>query len=135
MDKQAEFISILETKYPKLYKKKVWPEFDEGWYKLVEELSNEIYQKYNEWSNLTDVPFVEQMKEKFGGLRFYLGSDTFFMDYPEKYDEIDLIVRKYEKKSQETCEYCSAFGSVRRQRGMWLKCMCDDCERKYAVLR
>jgi hypothetical protein len=136
MDKQVKFVDDLRSKYPKLYKKNIWPEFDEGWYELVANLSSEIYEKYDKWSSLPDLPYVAQMKEKFGGLRFYLESNTFFMEEPEKYEELDKIIAKYESISKVTCETCgSPNSSVRRKNGYWLKCMCDNCEKNNAVLK
>jgi hypothetical protein len=131
MEKDIQFRNELMLRYPRLYKKQIWPEFSEGWFDLVDKLSAEIYQKYEEWGNISDLPYVAQMKEKFGGLRFYLESDTFFMDYPEKYEELDKIIAKYEKISQTTCEECGSSGTLgRRGRGYWLQTLCVPCNEK-----
>ena len=128
MDKQEKFMLDLETKYPKLFKKKIWPEFNEGWYPLVEQLSAEISAKYDSWGSIPDLPYVAQMKEKFGGLRFYLESDTFFMDHSDKYDELDQIISKYESLSKKTCELCGKEGKVDNiKNGYWIKTLCEDC--------
>ena len=43
---------------------------------------------------------VDQVKEKFGGLRYYYGSDS------ERGDEIEALVREAESKCARTCEVC-----------------------------
>lgn len=58
---------------------------------------------------------VVQVKEKFGGLRFYTNSA------PEGgYD----IINKYEALSQETCEICGEKGKL-RDTG-WMRTLCDE---------
>ena len=64
---------------------------------------------------------VIQVKEKFGGLRFYVGSA------PDWY--FDLITF-YEHQSRGICEECGAKGETISFRG-WLKTLCDKCEDKW----
>ena len=57
---------------------------------------------------------VNQVKEKFGTLRFYYsGGDAY----------IDGLVAMAESMSEVTCEECGAPGRVRP--GGWLRCQCD----------
>lgn len=57
---------------------------------------------------------VEQVKEKFGTLRFYYrGGD----------DYVDGVVRMAEEMSAVTCEECGAPG--RSRRGGWIRTLCD----------
>ena len=58
---------------------------------------------------------VYQVKEKFGGLRFYIGEGT-----TEIFDRIALA----EEASLETCEECGKPGT-RRYEG-WVKTLCDE---------
>lgn len=86
------------------------------------------YQKYIEdWKNKI-IPQLEavQVKEKYGGLRFYLNG------YPVQ-PEIDSKVTAYinfaESISCITCEYCGAPG---KQHGNhWIVTLCDDCITQY----
>ncbi len=64
---------------------------------------------------------VTQVKEKYGGLRFYVSSA------PEWY--FDLI-DYYEEKSETICEQCGENGKTRNNKG-WLTTLCDDCNEKY----
>jgi hypothetical protein len=59
--------------------------------------------------------FVAQVKEKFGGLRFYIfGGD----------DEFHEAVRLAEKESYHVCEICGDPGKLREDLG-WILTLCD----------
>jgi len=58
-----------------------------------------------------------QVKEKFGGLRFYIhGAD----------DEVFGMIEMAEMMSYVTCEKCGHHGKMHR-RGSWLKTLCTKC--------
>lgn len=58
---------------------------------------------------------VDQVKEKFGGLRFYIGSGS---------NEIFDRIAQAENDSNRTCEVCGAPGVSRR--GGWIRTLCDE---------
>lgn len=91
-----------------------------GWYDLIRELSIKLEAEILKMPE-EERPFVKaaQVKEKFGGLRFYLSSGTDAM-----YDLID----EAEKKSYQTCEDCGQPGKVRN--GGWILTQCDECFQK-----
>lgn len=60
---------------------------------------------------------VMQVKEKFGGLRFYIGCGS-----SEIFDRIDQA----EDESLKTCEACGRPGEL-RSNGGWLKTLCPHC--------
>lgn len=63
---------------------------------------------------------VEQIKEKFGGLRFYYqGGD----------DHIDGMVNMAEVWAGHTCETCGNKG--KRRDGGWIRTLCDEHEAEY----
>lgn len=64
-------------------------------------------------------PRAVQVKEKFGGLRFYMSSTN---------DEIRDLVSNVEALSFKTCEDCGSPGTL-RQTG-WYRTLCDSCEEK-----
>lgn len=65
---------------------------------------------------------VEQIKEKFGGLRFYYqGGD----------DHISGMVTMAESWTGRTCETCGNRGE--RRSGGWIRTLCDEHEAKYQV--
>lgn len=65
---------------------------------------------------------IQQIKEKFGGLRFYYdGGD----------DQISGMVRMAEVWADSTCEKCGNKGT--RRQGGWVRTLCDEHEAKYQV--
>lgn len=63
---------------------------------------------------------IQQIKEKFGGLRFYYeGGD----------DEISGMVRIAERWTNKTCETCGNKGE--RRSGGWIRTLCDFHENLY----
>jgi hypothetical protein len=58
---------------------------------------------------------ITQIKEKFGGLRFYVGPAT-----QEFYDAIT----EAEKKSYEICEACGQPGEPVQPNGGWIRTLC-----------
>ena len=114
-------------------------ECDDGWYELIKELCEKldtlINEKYPdlkeipEWNKELDLPYpyfyVTQVKEKYGGLCFYVSS---------AYDEIFDLINEYEKKSYTICEVCGKPGKTLVNglgKGYWYKTLCADCAEKF----
>lgn len=76
-----------------------------GWGTLIDA----IYER------LSPDTFITQVKEKWGGLRFYVDSET-----ADVLDFIDEI----EKRSFEVCEMCGETGSPGYYNG-WIKTLCN----------
>jgi hypothetical protein len=82
-----------------------------------------IYSQCNNVVALNDPePVIAmQVKEKFGGLRFYTNGTS---------DEIHKLISEYESKSYATCEDC---GKPGKSRGSgWIRTLCDECGSKRA---
>lgn len=127
----------LVEKYPEIFKDRHAPmsetamcwgfECGDGWYQILDSLCGQI-QNHIDWQNKNvekgfaqykQVPQVVavQVKEKFGGLRFYYdGGD----------DIIDGMVRMAESWASVTCEECGAPGKMRH--GGWIRTLCDHHE-------
>jgi hypothetical protein len=87
-------------------------EVGDGWFQLLMSLCYELEAIIAR----NQIPLgVIQIKEKFGGLRFYVLPTS---------DEIEEIVRAHEVKSTRTCEVCGDEGAVRSKYG-WLRSLCD----------
>jgi len=86
-------------------------ECGDGWYDLIRSLCLEI-KILDKDSKVRAV----QVKEKFGGLRFYIDYGT-----EEIYNKIDMA----EEISFSICEECGKPGKLRN--GEWLKTLCNDC--------
>lgn len=92
-------------------------ECGKGWYPLLHKLSKDINDIVVR-DNLTDFR-VQQVKEKFGTLRFYTNYGT---------DEIYKLISDTEKESAITCEQCGAPATLSTQG--WWSVECDDCKNK-----
>lgn len=116
--KYDEFANSMEEKYPKMFANP-YGGFcvGEGWWPILQALCSNI-QHYLNWKNKNGevVPqvVVAQIKEKFGGLRFYYdGGD----------DRVQGMVSMAESWASKTCETCGAPGKSRE--GGWIKTLCD----------
>ena len=97
----------------------------DGWYNILNSLMSNI-QGHIDWKNKKEevVPQVtlDQVKEKFGTLRFYYtGGD----------DYIRGLVSMAESMSAVTCEECGNPG--KQTHGGWIKTTCAPCEDKRAA--
>lgn len=92
-----------------------------------------LYQPLIDLCNLYGVEIL-QVKEKFGGLRFYIAG--------ERAIDLDLLVDAAEAQSFHTCELCGEHGvkgwdpETRRPifrattSGGWRKTLCEPCREK-----
>lgn len=80
-------------------------EINEGWYPLVYVLCCHIaFYLKDQSDEFVENFYVTQIKEKFGGLRFYTsGADDVIRD----------LIRKAQNESFNTCEVCGQPGSLR----------------------
>jgi len=89
-----------------------WIEIDEGWYQLVVDCDKEL-------TAIDPLYGILQIKEKFGGLRYYMtpSNDT----TPEQRDAMHAIVNQYEQISQTVCEATGKPGVLMVSPGGWRK--------------
>ena len=93
-------------------------EVDNGWLPLIKELIEDLIKLG--WDKQ-----VTQVKEKFGGLRFYINGGS---------DEIYNKITEAEKLSHETCELCGKKGEL-RTKIRWFTTLCDEhYEQKHTPL-
>ena len=99
-------------------------ECGDGWYNLIDELCASIQKVCEAADTPVDIE-VEQVKEKYGGLRFYAdanGSESVRR-------EIDRLISEAENRSETICEECGQPGVMRDDHG-WLCVRCDQCYAK-----
>ena len=123
-EKYDAFAKQMEEQFPKMFAES-YGGFcvGEGWWPILATLCANI-QSHTDWwnKNRENRPVVEQVvvaqiKEKFGGLRFYYdGGD----------DQISGMVRMAEAWASQHCETCGAPGKSRE--GGWIKTLCDHHE-------
>jgi hypothetical protein len=133
---KEELDKKLCEKYPKIFKNRngsmqetcmCWGfSHDDGWYDIVDSLcasiQNHINNKRYQFREMSQEDFEEehqvvaaQVKEKFGGLRFYIdGGDDWV------YGAISMA----ESMSYRTCEVCGAPGKTRGTG--WIRTTCDE---------
>ena len=86
-----------------------------GWYPLVEKLLLDFRALPQE----DGVVRINQIKEKFGGLRVHVevsGSDDFN-------ERVVLMIEQAEKEASHTCEFCSDPGVLRTSG--WMRVTCE----------
>ena len=141
---KKEFDEYLCSKYPKLFETRhkdvhttamCWGfSCGDGWFQILNQLCSNIQshidwkqeqkEKYGRGEGCSQV-VVDQVKEKFGTLRFYYhGGDEY----------INGLVRMAESMSGVTCESCGAPGALYGvgKEGItgWMHTYCEVCETK-----
>lgn len=90
-------------------------ETDDGWFRIIHDLSARLEEILEGLlAGERDEYYAVQVKEKFGGLRFYMSMET---------EEMSRAIQEAEAQSAATCEACGLPGK-RRGRG-WVKTLCD----------
>jgi len=111
MNEFLESIGGLENGYytnKKPIKHATFFDVGSGWYLLIKDLIEDLIKLG--WDKQTC-----QVKEKFGGLRFYINSAS---------DEVHKRISHAENLSYETCETCGEKGELRTNIG-WHTTLCD----------
>ena len=137
---KEELDKQLCEKYPKIFKMRnasmqetamCWGFPGDGWYNIIDSACK-IIQHHVDWkrkvepfASMTDEEFDEihqpdaaQVKEKFGGLRFYVDNAD---------DYTSGVIALAESMSYRTCEDCGVPG---KQTGRgWIRTLCDACNK------
>jgi hypothetical protein len=129
-------------KYPKIFRDRTrsmqetcmcWGfSHGDGWFDIVDSLCSGIQhhtnlkRKTEPFASMTDEEFDEvhqpvasQVKEKFGGLRFYISNGD---------DAVYAMITLAESMSYKICEDCGNRGMMRK--GPWIRTLCDSCDKK-----
>ena len=115
-----ENMNLLFERYPKMFARKDHPGSwggiycGDGWFTLIDTLCSSIQSYLNNNKNVEQV-VVEQIKEKFGDLRFYCegGDETTFG-----------MIWLAESMSMHICEACGNAGKIRGR--SWYYTACDE---------
>lgn len=120
----------LFEKYPEIFKGTNLPmtqnlmcfgfECGDGWYDIIDTLCLRIMRLCEAFN--APIPMAFQVKEKFGGLRFYTENIS-----KEVADFIYLCIEDAERESKETCEVCGEYGHLRYDG--WIRPLC----KKHAI--
>ena len=103
-----------------------------GWLPIVEELDRQLAEIAPDYE-------IHQIKEKFGGLRYYVGTifgtgthwdqytkETIVDDLEEQalWNAFHALITEAENKCGVTCEVCGEEGTIEGPR--WLRCRCPE---------
>ena len=129
---KKELDEKLCAKYPKIFADRhgdmretlmCWG-FDcgDGWYWLIDKLCSNL--QWNTDKNNRDGEYPQvvavQVKEKFGGLRFYVQGGT---------SEQHAVISFVESLSYSVCESCGTTKNMGRTSG-WIASICEDCSKE-----
>lgn len=119
-----QYTKRMEKQFPKMYSGKYGGfAIGRGWYPLIEQLSHTIQSHIDSMHKQgKECPqvVVDQVKEKFGTLRFYYtGGDEF----------IHGAVWLAENMTSILCEQCGGLGE--RRDGGWIRTLCDVHEAEH----
>lgn len=132
MNEDQEFIEYdsfskrMEEKFPKMFAGKYGGfACGKGWWALLEQLCDTIqhhidweHKQGRECSQVT----IDQIKEKFGTLRFYYSGGD---------DYVSGAVSLAENLTDHLCEECGGIGT--RRSGGWVRTLCDVHEHQRQV--
>lgn len=98
----------------------VWGfEVGDGWFDLIWDLSAQLEKLiFKLPENEREFIRATQVKEKFGGLRFYMTMAT---------EEMDEIIHRAEEQSFQICELCGNEGNPNY--GGWISVRCETCRK------
>ena len=123
-DQYDQYEKYMHEKYPKIFSGQYGGfAIGAGWWHLIDTLCGNI-QSHLDWKEKQGKPVPQvvaaQIKEKFGGLRFYYdGGD----------DKVSGMVTMAESWADSTCEVCGVPGT--RRDGGWIRTLCDKHEAEH----
>src|SRR5271156_2189813 len=126
-----ELERTLFTEFPDLYwmhtqdhsRSLMWQGFSvgDGWYNILYRLSTKIKSIISSMPGEDPkVYYASQVKEKYGGLRFYMRYTTI---------EIEEAIREAEEEAARTCETCGNPGTLNEEG--WLMTLCGECREQH----
>jgi hypothetical protein len=125
----AELTKRLYERFPDLYRQHDLPmsqtcmcwgfDVEDGWFDLVWMLSLALEDESKQSGVKIE---AVQVKEKFGGLRFYTDRST---------ERTDALIGLAETMSAHTCETCGKHGRTCVKGGSWLKTICKDHAKEF----
>ena len=96
-------------------------ECGDGWHHLIEPLVDHVNKVNAERAPEEQIEIV-QIKEKFGGLRFYThGRD----------EKLSQLIEEAERESYNTCEICGSTDDVGQTADGWITTMCRKCLQRH----
>lgn len=101
-------------------------EMGDGWKPIAQKVIDAIME-YNNSSPEDSVIYIDQVKEKFAGLRIYVTYDNVPKD---TFDKIENLIKEAETEAAHTCEECGSKENVGMRMNGWYTVMCEGCAKK-----
>ena len=127
MDKKLQ--DKLYQKYPKIFQDRKKPirescmpwglECGNGWYKILDILCGLL--QWDTDKNKYPQVVASQVKEKYGGLRFYTNGEN---------EQQSGMIKFACALSEHTCEECGSMEDVQQTEG-WIATKCGQCMKEY----
>lgn len=143
---REELQKQLYERWPEIFAQKDWSmqqtcmcwgiDCDDGWYNIIDNLCNRIqnHVENENWkikykkekgelpADAPNYPQIQavQVKEKYGGLRFYINHHD---------DYLDGAISMAEAISLDTCEKCGSPGKPNEEG--WIVTLCTPCREEY----
>jgi hypothetical protein len=127
----------LYAKYPRIFKQKDlsarvscmgWGiTCGDGWYQLIDRICQKMEEVYSQMPIEYKTEYfltAAQVKQKFGGLRFYIDAAHPSLPKLPRLKELYDLINQIEGESLETCEDCGAPG--KRAGRYWIATLCDN---------
>ena len=94
-------------------------ECGDGWYWLIDRLCSNLQWSTDHNNSKGKYPQIVavQVKEKFGGLRFYTESEA---------EAQSAVISFVETLSEHTCEKCGSTKNIGKTQG-WITTLCKEC--------
>lgn len=108
---------------PEIPEPKIPGTVGKGWHNLVIDLHHQLKALVPDYE-------LQQIKEKFGGLRYYTSFPNSVQQ--EKSDKFYALVEQYEAKSLGICELCGQEGFL-VSNGGWFKTLCKEHSEKTSL--
>ena len=118
---KKELTDKLVQDYPILFSASVRPSCGSGWFDIIDGLCDIIthHIQYAIPEDIKSQVTIAQIKEKFGGLRFYMNHED---------DFINGAITFAEYQSNKICERCGKAGT-KKNIGGWISTLCDEDEK------
>ena len=114
---KIKLLNLYKREYAVVDVATVQKEVGPGWGGIIERLIPDLFALG--WNGE-----INQVKEKFGTLRFYIGAAS---------DEMWKRVSQAEVESESVCEECGAPGEARP--GSWIKTLCLSCCENWSEIK
>ena len=110
----------LTKECPLLYRNTISFDCQDGWFDLIANLSYKleklIAEQEAKYPDAEIKMYAEQVKEKFGALRFYMSSAT---------NDMFNLIDEAECLSSKTCDLCGKEGKMNNNTG-WIRTLCKE---------